>query len=158
MSTDNNPSTTNSPRHVLLKLLEGLSNQDWDAVAKLYAEDVIIQWPLALPVPVNIRGRQTLQKTLKKGWKILELKASNIRIYETHDAEIVIAEYDYDGRVRANGKTFRAANMLILTVRNGFIISARGYHNHVIAAAALGNLEKIVPQFEINLKSDSEDK
>lgn len=150
--SENNFLKTNSPRDILLKLLEGLSNQDWDVLVNLYAEDVIIQWPLAVPAPVIIRGRQALQKTLQDGWKLLELQASNIRVHETLDPEIVIAEYDYNGKARATGKAFRSANILVLTIRNGRIISARGYHNHVIAAAALGTLEKITPQLDINPK------
>lgn len=152
MSTKNNSLKTNSPRDVLLKLLEGLTNQDWAALANLYAEDVIIQWPLAVPTPVIVRGRQSLQKALQDGWKLLELRASNIRVYETLDPEVVIAEYDYNGKARDTGKVFYSANILVLTVRNGRIISARGYHNHIIAAAALGTLEKITPQLDINPK------
>ena len=154
MSAGNNQKSNNSPREVLLKLLQGLSNQDWNTLVNLYAEDVVIQWPLAVPAPVIIRGRQALQKALQNGWKLLELKASNIRVYETNDPEIVIAEYDYNGKARATGKVFRSANILVLTVRNGRIISARGYHNHVVAAAALGTLEEIIPQLDINPATD----
>ena len=150
MSLENNSLKTNSPRDIALKLLEGLSNQDWNALAILYAEDVVIQWPLAIPAPVTIRGRQALQKTLQDGWKLLELRASNIRVHETLDPEIVIAEYDYNGKARATEKAFRSANILVLTIRNSRIISARGYHNHLVAAAALGILEEIIPKLEIN--------
>lgn len=142
--------TNNSPRDIILKLLEGLSNQDWDTVVNLYAENVIVHWPLAIPTPAIINGRKALQKTLQDGWTLLELRATDIRVHETHDPEIVIAEYTYNGKVRATGKVFRSANILVLTVRDGRIISARGYHNHVVAAAALGILDQIIPQLDIN--------
>lgn len=140
--------STNSD--ILQKLLEGLSNQDWTAISNLYAEDITIQWPLAVPIPVTIHGRQTLKQTLQDGWKLLELRASNIRIYETHDPEVVIAEYDSNGKVRATGKEFKSANVLVATIKNGQVVSARGYHNHIVASAALGILEQIIPKIDIN--------
>jgi ketosteroid isomerase-like protein len=91
--------------------------------ANLYAEDVVIQWPLAVPAPVIVRGHQSLQKALQDGWKLLELRASNIKVHETLDPEVVIAEYEYDGKTRDTGKVFRSANILVLTVRNGRIIN-----------------------------------
>jgi uncharacterized protein len=143
-------SSTIRPRDILMKLLEGISNQDWNAIADLYAEDVVIQWPFTLPGPTIIRGRANLQKALQDGWAIMEIRASDIRIYEMQDPEIIIAEYNYDGRARTTGKTFRYANILVLTVRDGHIVSGHGYFNHAISTAAAGILDPIIPAIELN--------
>lgn len=66
------------PREILQQLLKGLSDQNWDAIADLYAEDVIIKWPMAVPSPIIIRGRQILKNTLQQGWQLLELIALSL--------------------------------------------------------------------------------
>ncbi|MFJ9953593.1 nuclear transport factor 2 family protein [Kitasatospora sp. NPDC091207] len=84
-----------SPREVAARLLEGLGNQDWDTLRDLYAEDVVIDWPLALPTPARVRGKDALRQALQKGWAMLDLRLSLTRLHETTDPEVVIAEYDY---------------------------------------------------------------
>lgn len=145
-----NMSRAMQPKDILLKLLEGLSNQDWDAISDLYSEDVVIQWPFTLPKATIIRGRQNLQKALQDGWSAIELRASHIRVYETQDPEVVIAEYSYDGRARNTGKTFRYANILVLRIHNNRIVSGHGYFNHSIVCAATHTLDSIVSTIDLN--------
>ena len=64
-------------------------------------------------------------------------RSDNLVVYETTDPEVVIAEYDYDGRVVPTGATFRVANVQIFRVHGGEIVRSRDYHDHAAIAAAL---------------------
>jgi ketosteroid isomerase-like protein len=57
---------------------------------------------------------------------------------------VVIAEFDYHGRVTTTGHTFRVANIQVLRVRDGRIVSSRDYHDHLALAAAVGRLQGLV--------------
>jgi ketosteroid isomerase-like protein len=133
-------------KDIAQRLLEGIGNQCWEAIADLYHKDVVVEWPLAIPNPVLIQGRDNLNKILDQGWAVLKFNICNIHIYETDNPEVVIAEYEYDGFEGNSGRKFHTANILVLTVRKSQIISARGYHNHFVAAAVTGTLEHLVSQ------------
>jgi uncharacterized protein len=42
------------------------------------------------------------------------------------------------------GHRFRVANIQVLRVRNGKIVSSRNYHDHLATAAALGQLHELM--------------
>jgi uncharacterized protein len=65
-------------------------------------------------------------------------------VHDTGDPEVVIAEFDYDGQVTTTGHSFRVANVQMLRVRNGKIVSSRDYHDHLAIAAAPGQLHELV--------------
>ncbi|MFA1544141.1 nuclear transport factor 2 family protein [Actinomadura monticuli] len=67
----------------------------------------------------------------------LELRAWNAVVHDTADPEVIVAEFDYDGRVTATGRTFRVANLQVLRVRDGLIVETRDYHDHPGLARAL---------------------
>ncbi|MCX4784562.1 nuclear transport factor 2 family protein [Streptomyces sp. NBC_01264] len=138
-----------SPRDVALDLLAALGDQDWDTVSRLYAEDVVVHWPLCLPEPATLEGREAIHHMLRETWGVLEFRPTNIRVHETGNPDIVIAEYDYDGRVVATGRSFQAANVLVLTVHGGQIVNARGYHNHAVMAAMRGIFETVTLELSL---------
>lgn len=55
----------------------------------------------------------------------------------------MIGEFDYDGRVTTTGHTFRVANIQVLRVRDGRIVSSRDYHDHLALAADAGRLQAL---------------
>ncbi len=67
----------------------------------------------------------------------LELRIDNLMVCETRDNEIVIAEYDYDGRVVPTDETVRVSNVQILRVHDGEIVRSRDYDDHAAIAAVL---------------------
>lgn len=58
-------------------------------------------------------------------------------LHETRDPEVVIAEYDYDGRVTTTGRSFQVPNIQVSRVRDGQIVASRDYHNHPVLADAV---------------------
>jgi uncharacterized protein len=126
------------PRGVLEALLEGISDGRWGDLAQLYAEDAVVEQPFA-PSPTRLEGREAIRAHFAAAAEgPLRLRAANVVVHDTGDPEVVIAEFDYDGRVRATGDAFRVANIQVLRVRGGRIVASRDYHDHRALAAALG--------------------
>jgi len=70
----------------------------------------------------------------------LDLEVSNVTIHQTSDPEVVVGEFDYTGRVTTSRRTFRVANIIVMRVRDGEILSSRDYHNHAAIADAMADL------------------
>ena len=133
-----------TPRHVLESLLQGISDGRWNDLADLYAEDAVVEQPFSPTPPRRLEGREAIRAhfaTAAQG--PLRLEAGNVVVHDTADPEVVIAEFDYDGRVATTGHTFRVANIQILKVRDGRIVASRDYHDHLALAAAVGRLQAL---------------
>jgi ketosteroid isomerase-like protein len=134
-----------SPRRVLESLLQGISDGRWNDLADLYAEDAVVEQPFAPSPPRRLEGREAIQAHFAAAAQgPLRLAASNLVVHDTADPEVVIAEFDYHGRVTTTGHTFRVANIQVLRVRDGRIVSSRDYHDHLALAAAVGRLQGLV--------------
>ena len=133
-----------SPRHVLESLLRGISDGRWNDLADLYTEDAVVEQPFAPTPPRRLEGREAIRAhfaTAAQG--PLRLEAGNVVVHDTGDPEVVVAEFDYDGRVATTGRAFRVANVQVLRVRDGRIVSSRDYHDHLALAAAVGRLQAL---------------
>jgi ketosteroid isomerase-like protein len=89
-----------SPREVFARLLRGIADGAWHDLPRLYAEDAVVEQPFAAPQPTRLEGREAIRQhfaTAARG--PLELRASNVVVHETGDPEVIIAEFDYAGRV-----------------------------------------------------------
>jgi ketosteroid isomerase-like protein len=124
---------------VFESLLQGISDGRWSDLADLYAEDAVVELPFAPSSPTRLAGREAVRAHFAAAaGGPLKLQASNVTVHDTGDPEVVIAEFHYDGLVTTTGHSFRVANIQVLRVRNGKIVSSRDYHNHLALAAALG--------------------
>lgn len=128
-----------APREVFALLSAGISAGRWDELAALYAEDAVVVQPFAVPpAPPRVAGRAELDRHFRAaGRGPLELRARDVVVHETADPEVIVAEFDYDGRVATTGRTFRVANLQVLRVRDGLIVETRDYHDHPGFARAL---------------------
>ena len=82
------------------------------------------------------KGDWLLRTELRDGSE-RELRAGNVVVHHTDDPEVIIAEFDYHGQVSTTGRSFQVANIQVLRVRDGQIVSSRDYHNHAAIAAVL---------------------
>lgn len=134
-----------SPRSVFESLLQGISDGKWSDLADLYAEDAVVEMPFAPSSPTRLEGREAVRAHFAAAaGGPLKIQASNIVVHDTADPEVVIAEFDYDGQVTTTGRSFRVANIQVLRVRNGKIVSSRDYHNHLALAAAFGQPHELL--------------
>lgn len=134
-----------SPRHVFERQLEAVAARDWPRMAALYADDAVVELPFNRPSPLRIEGRQQLEaRNLAARDLPLELTPGNLVIHETTDPEVIVAEFDYAGRVTTTGRTFRVANVMVVRVRDGKIIASRDYHDHAAIGESLGDLAGVL--------------
>ncbi|SDX58664.1 Ketosteroid isomerase-related protein [Amycolatopsis xylanica] len=133
-----------TPREVFDKLSEGVTSGDWSELSALYAEDTVVEHPQRPPAPTRVVGRATVHEQFTRGLvSQLRLRRKNVLIHETTDPELIVAEYDYSGEALATGKTFEAANIQVLRVRDGLIQWSRDYHDYLRIAAARDGLEEL---------------
>lgn len=132
--------TMNRPREVVQRLIEGVTQREWGALPGLYADDAVVEQPFAIPAPIRLVGREQLRAHFQAASRApFELRATNVVFHDSDDPEVVIVEYEYEGRVTSTGHSFRVANIQVVRVRDGQIVGSRDYHNHqALADAARG--------------------
>jgi ketosteroid isomerase-like protein len=122
-----------------------VTGRGWDSLPALYAEDTVVDHPMAIPAPTRIAGREGIRRHFDMARGLpLELSARNVVVHETTDPEVIVAEFDYDGRITTTGRTFTIHNIFVLRVRDGLIVESRDYANHLVLADALGRLPDVV--------------
>ncbi|WP_433479346.1 nuclear transport factor 2 family protein [Spirillospora sp. CA-142024] len=133
-------SAATTPREVFARLSAGISAGRWHELAALYAEDAVVDQPFALPpAPPHLEGRATIDRHFRAAAAgPLELRARDVVVHDTADPEVIVAEFDYEGRVTTTGRTFRVANIQVLRVRDGLIVETRDYHDHPGLGRAMG--------------------
>ncbi|WP_329492745.1 nuclear transport factor 2 family protein [Kitasatospora herbaricolor] len=143
-------SETPSSREVFLELLAGITAGRFTELAELYAEDAVVETVFQPVGPRRIEGRAALRARFAEvsAHSPLDLAAENVVVRETDDPEVVVAEWDYRVHHRVSGRTFEAANIQVLRVRDGLIVHSRDYHDHVALAVAGGNLPQLVAALE----------
>ena len=129
---------TDAPRDVVERLLAGIAAGPTPGLAELYAEDATVELPFAGPGGVHLRGRAEIAEHFARAAQApLRLVPEAVVIHETSDPELVVAEYDYRGEATSTGRSFVAANVQVVRVREGLIVASRDFHDHAAIAAAL---------------------
>ncbi|MFJ6754520.1 MULTISPECIES: nuclear transport factor 2 family protein [unclassified Streptomyces] len=141
---------TLSPREVFQKLIEDIGAGRYTELAELYAEDAVVETVFEPVGPRRVEGRAALRERFAQvsAGSPVELTPANVVVRETDDAEVVVAEFDYRVHHRVTGRSFEAANILVLRVRDGLIVSSRDYHDHLALIVAGGNLPQLVEALE----------
>jgi ketosteroid isomerase-like protein len=142
---------SDAPRDVFLRLAHGIADGRWAELGDLYAEDTVVEHPQQPPSGLRTVGRKAVADRFTTMAGPIELKARDIVVHETTDPELIIAEYDYDGRI--GDHTFSTANVQVLRVRDGLIVHSRDYHDHLRMAAALGGPAGFAEQYEQGVPS-----
>jgi uncharacterized protein len=132
--------TARTPREVFTALIELVTDGKWADISGLYAEDAVAELPFALPAPERLEGRANLHErfvSLAAGGA-MQMRTENIRVHQTADPEVIIAEFDYRGQAGPTGRPFHVANIQVLRVRDGLIVATRDFHDHAALAVASG--------------------
>ncbi|MFI9330649.1 nuclear transport factor 2 family protein [Kitasatospora sp. NPDC052868] len=139
-------SETLSPREVFRKLLDGITAGRFCELAELYAEDAVVETVFEPVGPRRFEGRAVLAARFAEvaAHMPMELTATDVVIRETGDPEVIVAEWTYQVHHRVTGQDFEAANIQVLRVRDGLIVSSRDYHDHLALAVAGGGLPQLV--------------
>ncbi|WP_413105471.1 nuclear transport factor 2 family protein [Streptomyces sp. Inha503] len=121
---------SDSPRAVFEKLLAGMVNRDFDNLRRLYAPDIVLEHPFAVPEPTVTRGQEGLRQLVDGLREWFQMTAKNVVVHETADPEVIVAEWDYETLVPGTDERFTTANVIVMRVRDGRIVESRDYHNH----------------------------
>ncbi|MQS18144.1 nuclear transport factor 2 family protein [Streptomyces kaniharaensis] len=139
-----------SPREVFRKLLDGITAGRFSELAELYAEDAVVETVFEPVGPRRFQGRAVLRERFAQVAALspVELTATNVVIRETDNPEVIVAEWDYRVHHRVTGRTFDAANIQVLRVRDGLIVSSRDFHDHLALIVGGDNLPQLVAALE----------
>jgi uncharacterized protein len=128
---------TRNPRETFLELIDAVCAGDLAKLPTLYAEktDVIHPFdPLRAPA---LKSRDELREHFTRGLSarpVIRRRPANVRIHETTDPEVIVAEFDYDSTVVDTGETFVTPGIFVLRVRDGEIVESRDYFDHATRA------------------------
>jgi ketosteroid isomerase-like protein len=137
-----------TPREIFLRLVQGVADRDFDALPGLYAEQVDVRHPMAPGGDEPLLTRAALREHFGvAGPRVagtVRFQPDNIRIHETQDPEVIVAEFDYAGTVIATGEPFRVPCVFVVRVRDGLIVESRDYIDHIAMARARGQLDQLL--------------
>jgi len=137
-----------TPREVFLRLVHGVADGDFEALPALYAEQTDVRHPMSPYGDQPLLSREALREHFGGAGPrvagVVRYQPDNIRIHETQDPEVIVAEFDYAGTVIASGEPFRVPCVFVLRVRDGLIVESRDYIDHVGMARARGLLDDLV--------------
>ncbi|MFA1544142.1 nuclear transport factor 2 family protein [Actinomadura monticuli] len=119
-----------SPRAVFQRLIEGITALRPEELPRLYAQDAVVVHPFAHPAS-RLEGREALRAHFARLETLpMEIKARNVVVHQTADPEVIIAEFEYEGRNTETGREFVVPNVFVMRVRNGHIVESRDYAHH----------------------------
>jgi uncharacterized protein len=134
------------PREVFLALVHGVAEGRWDELPDLYAEQTDVRHPFdplrapALRTREEIRGHFSPTADLVPPRR----EVADVRIHQTTDPEVIVAEFEYRGTDAATGAPFAQPAIFVLRVRDGRIVESRDYFDHLSTARARGQLGALV--------------
>ena len=135
-----------TPEQVFLKLVHGVADRDFAVLPELYAEQTDVRHPMNPYGDHPLLSRDALREHFggvgPRVTEVVRFQPDNIRVHETTDPEVIVAEFDYEVHLAATGeRRLRSPNVIVLRIRDGLIVSSRDYHDTtaigaVMAAAA----------------------
>ena len=135
-----------SPREVFLALVNGVADGRWEELPSLYAEQTNVVHPFDPLGSAPLRSREELREHFRptEATPRLRRRPVNIRIHETTDPEVIVAEFEYRGSTVDTGEAFTLPAIFVLRVRDGEIVESRDYFDHLTAARIRGQLDAVV--------------
>jgi ketosteroid isomerase-like protein len=133
-----------SGRDVFLVTADRLVPQDADALADLYAEDAVHEFPFFTPNrPDKLVGREAVRASYRESWASHPLDIDAIVdafVEDGADPEVVIGQWRLSASVRETGKAVGLTGLLALRVSAGKITHVRDFMDTLGVAHALGRL------------------
>jgi ketosteroid isomerase-like protein len=137
-----------TPEEVFLKLVHGVADRDFAALPELYAEKTDVRHPMSPYGDHPLLSRDALREhfggTGPRVAEVVRFQPANIRIHQTADPEVIVAEFDYAGTVIATGEPFTVPCVFVLRVRDGQIVESRDYIDHVAMIRARGQVGELI--------------
>lgn len=137
-----------TPEEVFLRLVHGVADRDLASLPALYAEQTDVRHPMSPYGDHPLLSRDALREHFggvgPRVAEVVQFQPDAIRVHQTQDPEVIVAEFDYAGTVIATGESFRVPCVFVLRVRDGLIVESRDYIDHVAMARARGQLDQLI--------------
>jgi uncharacterized protein len=136
-----------SAREVAGRLLAAAVSERPEDMADCYAEQVVIEMPFSAGLyPSRIEStREEMRERYRAHRAVRHYeRVSDVRVHQSTDPEVAIAEYTLHGSMVASGEPFAMTFVMVLTVRDGVIVHSRDYTDPVAGARLLGRLPDLV--------------
>ena len=120
-----------TPAEVLTRRRHLILAGDADGFADLFASDAVIEVPFSGPpgTPARVEGREAIRENARRvvasPLRLQEFEVAEL--YQTQDPEVVIAEMRTSGTVTTTGRSFAAASIQVLRIREGRIVLFRDF-------------------------------
>lgn len=145
-------STTPGPSELLARYRRAMLDLDADALAGLYAEDGVHEFPFLFPgMPECYRGREEVRAGYRAAWGASEARPREIREVAVHpgaDPEVLVVEQLVIGTVASTGQPFTLPGLLVLRAREGLLVHVRDYMDGLGVAHAMGRLAAVAARLE----------
>ncbi|MFI9361222.1 nuclear transport factor 2 family protein [Kitasatospora sp. NPDC053057] len=145
-------SATPTPLELLARYRRAMLDLDADALADLYAEDGVHEFPFLFPgMPERYRGREEVRAGYRAAWGASEARPQEIREVAVHpgaDPEVLTVEQLVIGTVASTGKEFTLPGLLVLRARAGQLAHVRDYMDGLGVARAMGRLAAVAARLE----------
>lgn len=135
-----------SPSEVFQALVEGVCERRWDELPSLYAAKTNVSHPFHPAGAPALRTREDVRDHFQLAGASaapnFDRRPANLRVHETKDPEVIVAEFEYEGT--ADGEPFTIPCVFVLRVRDGEIVESRDYIDHIASARARGGLQDLI--------------
>jgi ketosteroid isomerase-like protein len=137
--------TSPGPREVFLRLVHGVCEGRWDELPELYAERTHVTHPFHPLGAPALRSRDEVREHFAAGSTAsFDRRPANIRVHETADPEVIVAEFEYRSTAAGTGEPAAVPCVFVLRVRDGEIVESRDYIDHVAGARVRGRLPELL--------------
>jgi uncharacterized protein len=136
-----------SPAEVFGRLVHAVAERRWEDAVNLYAERTEVVHPFHPLRAPALRSRAELREHFRPADMPLpdiRRRPAKIKIHETTDPEVIVAEFEYQGTVLDTGEEFSLPCIFVLRVRQGQIVASRDYLDHFRAARVWGVLDEFI--------------
>ena len=137
-----------TPEEVFLKLVHGVADRDFAVLPELYAEQTDVRHPMNPYGDHPLLSKDALREHFggvgPRVTEVVRFQPDNIRVHQTADPEVIVAEFEYAGTVVATGEPFRVPAIFVLRVRDGLIVESRDYIDHLAMIRARGQVGELV--------------
>lgn len=137
------PATTEDTFRLMWDLL---LTKDMDAVADLFAEDGVAEFPFAVDVSQRRRvGREAIRDYLAAFPEQVDMhEVTALTVHHTEQPETIVAELTVNGRTVSTGEPYQVGYIVVCTARDGSITRYRDYWSPLATAAAAGTLPELL--------------
>ncbi|GLY71404.1 nuclear transport factor 2 family protein [Amycolatopsis taiwanensis] len=137
---------SSTPEETFRRLLDLLLAKDMDAIADLWADDGIAEFPFATEIsPRQLAGREEVRDYLAGYPEVMDVREiSAVTVHHTERPDTIVVEFTANGRTVRTGEPYRLDYVVVITVRDGLITRYRDYWSPLAAAAAAGALPELL--------------